>query len=148
MTIRSFKPSKAKHNRGLMSELALSADPVSASAQIEAGFDPNFVNVVVTKSKMASQLVGKAIGVDRATIARHAKGRRWEGKAAVRVYMGARLLDSALSLFDSDKDKAEAWLEKPAMALGGISPANYAKKPLGQEAVIDLIGKIKNGVIV
>lgn len=148
MSIRTFKPPKTKQKRGLMADLALSLDPVSAAAQIEAGFDSGFVGVVVTKSKIKPQLVGRAIGVNRATFNRHEKGLRWEGSTAVRVYMGARLLDAALSLFDNDKDRAEAWLEKPSMALGGVSPLDYAKKPLGQEAVIDLIGKIRNGVIV
>ncbi|MGO3345932.1 MAG: antitoxin Xre/MbcA/ParS toxin-binding domain-containing protein [Marinomonas sp.] len=139
MSIRTFKPSKVKQDRGLMAGLSLSADPASAAAQIGVGFYSDFISRIITKSKIAPSTVRKVIGVNRATIVRHEQGKRWVGDTAVKAYMGARLLDVALLLFGNDKDKAAAWLEKPAMALGGISPANYATKPLGQEALIDLI---------
>ncbi|WP_111638737.1 antitoxin Xre/MbcA/ParS toxin-binding domain-containing protein [Marinomonas shanghaiensis] len=148
MTIRAFKPSK-KEKVGLLSALALSNDPVSASNQLAEGFDFAFIGRIVKQAQIKQITVMKAAGIDRGTLSRHTRARtKWTGASAVKVYNAARIIDATLNLFDQDKQKAENWLNTPAIALGGISPADYARYPLGQEAVIDLIGRIKHGVII
>lgn len=147
MPIKSFKPS-GKPRNGLMAALSLSSDPISASAQLEEGFDASILDNMVKVSKLAQGTVVKVIGIDRATLSRHKKTlAKWQGATATKVYNGARVLDATLDLFNQDPQKAEQWLNTPAVALGGIPPSDYAKNPLGQEAVLDLIGRIKHGVM-
>lgn len=148
MSIRAFKPSK-KTKEGLLSALALSNDPASASNQLLEGFEPAFIGRIVKESQIQQTTVVKVAGIDRGTLSRHLKRRtKWVGNSAIKVYNAARILDAALDLFNQDKQKAERWLITPAIALGGVAPADYAKNPLGQEAVLDLIGRIKHGVFI
>lgn len=147
MSIRSFKPS-GKARDGLMATLSLSSDPISASMQLEQGFDTSFLDLIVKNSKLAQATVVKVVGIDRATLSRHKKSHsKWQGTTATKIYNGARVLDAALDLFNQDPQKTEQWLNTPAIALGNVSPSDYAKNPLGQEAVLDLIGRIKHGVM-
>ncbi|WP_082856495.1 type II RES/Xre toxin-antitoxin system antitoxin [Marinomonas atlantica] len=147
MSIRIFKPS-GKARDGLMATLSLSSDPISASLQLEEGFDTSFLDQIVQNSRLAQATVVKVVGIDRATLSRHKKSHsKWQGATATKVYNGARVLDAALDLFNQDPQKTEQWLNTPAIALGNVSPSDYAKNPLGQEAVLDLIGRIKHGVI-
>ncbi|TPE46591.1 DUF2384 domain-containing protein [Maribrevibacterium harenarium] len=55
------------------------------------------------------------------------------------------LLELANQIF-ANKQKAELWLNKPALALGGATPMEFAKTPEGKTAVIDLLGKIRHGI--
>jgi hypothetical protein len=79
MTIRAFKPSK-KEKVGLLSALALSNDPVSASNQLAEGFDFAFIGRIVKQAQIKQITVMKAAGIDRGTLSRHTRARtKWTG---------------------------------------------------------------------
>ncbi|KMY26297.1 hypothetical protein ACH48_20520 [Aeromonas caviae] len=66
---------------------------------------------------------------------------------SMRLYVFIRTLDAALQLFDGDVSTAIQWLKSPSRALGDESPILMLSTPPGVEAVMDLIGQIKNGII-
>ncbi|TPE44579.1 DUF2384 domain-containing protein [Maribrevibacterium harenarium] len=55
------------------------------------------------------------------------------------------LLEVAYHVF-ANKQKAEAWLTRPALALGGATPMEFAKTPEGKTDVIDLMWKVHHGI--
>ncbi|MDM5055987.1 DUF2384 domain-containing protein [Aeromonas dhakensis] len=66
---------------------------------------------------------------------------------SIRLYVFIRTLDAALQLFDGDVSTAIQWLKSPSRALGDESPILMLSTPPGVEAVMDLIGQIKHGII-
>ncbi len=66
---------------------------------------------------------------------------------SIRLYVFIRTLDAALQLFDGDVSTAIQWLKSPSRALGNESPILMLSTPPGVEAVMDLIGQIKHGII-
>lgn len=63
-----------------------------------------------------------------------------EGKAA-------EVMDEALRLFEGDREAALLWLNRPAKALGGVTPMSCLDTIAGADAVRDLIGRLEYGVI-
>ena len=148
MALKEFVPTH-KQNCGLLASLALSGDAMTASVQLEKGFDFNVIADITKTAQFKSSTIIKVPGIDKGTLSRHLnKKARWVASSATRIYNTARIIESALDLFNNDRDKAEQWLNTSAVALNNISPADYAKKPLGQEAVLDLIGRIKHGIVI
>lgn len=57
----------------------------------------------------------------------------------------AAVLDAATALHDGDLRRAMAWLQKPAIGLGGIRPIDHLDTPAHITEVLDLIGQIEHG---
>lgn len=58
----------------------------------------------------------------------------------------ATVLDAATALHDGDLRRAIAWLQRPAVGLGGIAPVDHLDTPAHIDAVLDLIGRIEHGI--
>lgn len=58
----------------------------------------------------------------------------------------ANVLERAIQVF-GDEESAKAWLLSDNRALGGVSPTSMLDTDAGHEAVIDVLGRIENGVI-
>ncbi|WP_434471637.1 antitoxin Xre/MbcA/ParS toxin-binding domain-containing protein [Aeromonas veronii] len=63
-----------------------------------------------------------------------------------KVYGVVQALDAALSLNKNDTAKALSWLNRPAWGLGGVAPAKLLATPMGVQAVVYLVGRIRHGV--
>jgi putative toxin-antitoxin system antitoxin component (TIGR02293 family) len=149
MNVRtSNKPPKnlvGKPN-GLLTTLSLPKHPVDAHKEILSGFSYE----IVKKLSMMTQ-------IDETTICQLANvtftKRKIQSKnvlsseQSIKLYVFIRTLDAALQLFDGDVSAAIQWLKSPSRALGNESPILMLSTPPGVEAVMDLIGQIKNGVI-
>jgi len=57
------------------------------------------------------------------------------------------IVQAATALFEGDKQSALAWLDEPALGLGGMTP-NEAIALGREQAVLDLIGKVESGVVI
>ena len=55
--------------------------------------------------------------------------------------------NKACELFAQDREKAEEWLNSPQRALGGKIPIEVARTKEGTQEVLDIIGRLENGVI-
>lgn len=52
---------------------------------------------------------------------------------------------AALELMDGDSESAQMWLDTPSKILRGLTPRVYAEN-YGPDDVVDLVGRIRNGV--
>lgn len=87
------------------------------------------------------------IGISVATLARRRHDRAPLDPAhGDRVVRYARLYWLAAQLFDYREDSARNWLSRPARALGGEKPLDYAETEPGAREVENLIGRLETGV--
>lgn len=131
---------------GLLATLSLPKQPVDAHKDTLAGLSCE----IVKKLSIMTQ-------IDEITICQLANVTFTKGKIqsknvlsseqSIRLYVFIRTLDAALELFDGDVSTAIQWLKSPSRALGDESPILMLSTPPGVEAVMDLIGQIKHGVI-
>jgi len=57
------------------------------------------------------------------------------------------VMNEALRLFEGDREAALLWLNRPAKALGEVTPMSCLDTKAGADAVRELIGRLEYGVI-
>ncbi len=93
------------------------------------------------------EAMAQKVGISVATLAR----RRHDGAPldpahGDRIVRYARLFWQAAQLFDLNEQTAREWLRRPALALGGATPLDYAETEPGAREVENLIGRLEYGV--
>lgn len=89
----------------------------------------------------------KAVGISLRTYQRRrdAPDRPLSPEQSGRTWKFAEILARAIELFGSQAE-AEAWLERPAMALDGRRPLDLLSTPAGVRTVEDHLTRIEHGV--
>ncbi|HEY3776974.1 MAG TPA: antitoxin Xre/MbcA/ParS toxin-binding domain-containing protein [Rhizomicrobium sp.] len=95
----------------------------------------------------ASRDLEKALGISMRTVQRRRKtpNSRLSPEQSGRAWKFAEILGKAARLFGS-QEEAEAWLERPAMALNQRRPIDLLSTPAGVESLEQLLGRIEYGV--
>jgi putative toxin-antitoxin system antitoxin component (TIGR02293 family) len=93
--------------------------------------------------------MARKIGISVATLSRRRQHREPLDPAhGDRIMRYARLYWLAVELHDGDATTARAWLRRPAVALKGRLPVDFAESETGAREVEYLIGRIEHGVYV
>ncbi|MFQ2106481.1 antitoxin Xre/MbcA/ParS toxin-binding domain-containing protein [Aeromonas rivipollensis] len=150
MSLSVYQPStQASSAHTLMTTLNIPQDPLSAHLWIVAGVAPGIIHRLAELMNTDSGLICRLAGISRSTVARKL---RIEAPLSIsqgaRVYGVVQALDAALSLNKNDTAKALSWLNRPAWGLGGVAPATLLNTPMGVQAVVNLVGRIRHGVCV
>ena len=150
MSLSVYQPStQASSAPTLMTTLNIPQDPLSAHLWIIAGVAPGIIHRLAELMNTDSGLICRLAGISRSTVARKL---RIEAPLSIsqgaRVYGVVQALDAALSLNKNDTAKALSWLNRPAWGLGGVAPATLLNTPMGVQAVVNLVGRIRHGVCV
>lgn len=85
---------------------------------------------------MSLRTYQRAKETPRKPLSREQSGRTWKF---------AEILTKAIEVFGS-QEEAEAWLERPAMALGRRRPIDLLATPAGVKLVEDHLGRLEYGV--
>ncbi len=95
----------------------------------------------------ASRDLEKALGISLRTIQRHRKtpNRRLSPEQSGRAWKFAEILGRATRIFGT-QEEAEAWLERPAMALNQQKPIDLLSTSAGIEAVEQHLTRVEYGV--
>lgn len=89
------------------------------------------------------------IGISVATLSRRrAKAEPLDRDHSDRLMRYARLYWLSLDFFNGDIDTGRDWLKRPARALGGQAPLDFAETEMGAREVEDLLGRLEHGVYV
>ncbi len=89
------------------------------------------------------------IGISVATLSRRrAHKQALDRDHSDRLMRYARLFWKAVEFFEGDQATARQWLARPAHALGGRSPLDFAETEMGAREVEDFIGRLEHGVYV
>ena len=90
--------------------------------------------------------VGEAIHLSSSTFLRRKKEGRLQPDESDRLLRFSQIVARAVQLFEGDAAAAGRWLNRPARALAGNTPLNYAQTHVGAQEVEDLIGRLEDGV--
>ena len=150
MSLSVYQPStQASSAPTLMTTLNIPQDPLSAHLWIVAGVAPGIIHRLAELMNTDSGLICRLAGISRSTVARKL---RIEAPLSIsqgaRVYGVVQALNAALSLNKNDTAKALSWINRPAWGLGGVAPATLLNTPMGVQAVVNLVGRIRHGVCV
>jgi putative toxin-antitoxin system antitoxin component (TIGR02293 family) len=93
--------------------------------------------------------MARKIGISTATLSRRrAKQQRLDRDHSDRLMRYARLFWLSVGFFDGDRATGRDWLKRPAHALGGHTPLEFAETEMGAREVEDLLGRLEHGVYV
>ncbi|EJM62359.1 putative toxin-antitoxin system antitoxin component, TIGR02293 family [Pseudomonas sp. GM50] len=93
------------------------------------------------------RVLSESLGMSRSTLARRAKDGRFTSVEGDRLYSLATVLDAAYELFEGDVSTARDWMISPARGLGRKAPLYMLRTRVETQAVLDLIGRLENGVL-
>ncbi len=89
------------------------------------------------------------IGISVATLSRRrAKKQPLDRDHSDRLMRYARLYWLSVHFFDGNTTAGSDWLKRPARALEGQTPLDYAETEMGAREVEDLIGRLEYGVYI
>ncbi|WP_279486088.1 antitoxin Xre/MbcA/ParS toxin-binding domain-containing protein [Aeromonas veronii] len=148
MSYASYHPGKATAStKTIFDSLGIPSDPLGAHLWIVAGVTPGIIHRLAELMSTDAVLICRLAGISRSTVARKVRiGAPLSISQGARVYGVVQALDAALSLNKNDTAKALSWLNRPAWGLGGVAPAQLLNTPMGVQAVINLVGRIRHGV--
>ncbi len=120
---------------------------------LRQGLPSGALHHLVTKTHMlretphATGALEKAVGISLRTYQRHREmpDRRLSPEQSGRAWKFAEILGRAIDLFGA-REEAEAWLNRPAMALDGRCPLDLLSSPAGVQSVEDHLTRIEYGV--
>ena len=149
-----MKPKGYKHteHRGLFVQEAgalLTNDPLGAVARVKRGLETEEFDVLRGLLEITVDEMGQKIGLSVATLSRRrARRQPLDPEHGDKLVRYGRLFWLAVALFDGNETTAREWLKRPARALGGERPLDFAETETGAREVEDLIGRLEHGVYV
>jgi putative toxin-antitoxin system antitoxin component (TIGR02293 family) len=95
---------------------------------------------------MPNERLLKLLDIPRRTLLRRKATGRFSPGESDRLLRAARVIASALALFDGDRDAAIEWLGNPQLAFGGAIPLDMAQTEIGAREVETLAYRLEHGV--
>lgn len=121
-------------------------DPPALMKLIAKGLPWRTLQRFVRNTGLTAEQVAELIDIPKRTFARRkAQGRLTPGESD-RLLRAARIYSRALTLYDGDAEAATEWFTGDILALGGVSPLEYARTEIGATEVDQLIGRIEWGM--
>lgn len=125
------------------------ADPAAIVERIMRGLPVHEFDALRELLALTVEDMARKIGISVATLSRRRQHREPLDPAhGDRIMRYARLYWLAVELHDGDAATARAWLRRPAVALAGHTPVDFAESETGAREVEHLIGRIESGVYV
>ena len=92
--------------------------------------------------------LARRVGVSVPTLYRRRQAKaRLDWRASDHLMRFARLFGLAVQFFEGDEAAARRWFQRPAPALGGLTPLDAAETEVGARAVEQLLGRLEHGVL-
>lgn len=122
-------------------------DTPTMMAAIRAGLPVAEFDALREMLGLTVEALAQKIGISVATLARRRHDRAPLDPAhGDRVVRYARIYWQAAQLFDFREELARNWLRRPARALEGETPLDFAETEPGAREVENLIGRLEHGV--
>ena len=123
----------------------LEQDLQRQSAAIREGVPADRVTLLSESLDVPFSQVLGWLDIPPATMARRIKAGRLGRSESERTIRLARLLERASDVFGG-LDRGRTWLQSPQVALGGVTPLQFAETEPGAAEVERLIGRIEHGI--
>jgi putative toxin-antitoxin system antitoxin component (TIGR02293 family) len=130
-------------------QAAYQDSPAECVARIMAGLPVQEFDSLREMLGLAVEEMAQKIGISTATLSRRrAKKEPLDRDHSDRLMRFARLYWLSVAFFEGDQASGREWLARPARALGGRTPLEFAETEMGAREVEDLIGRLEHGVYV
>jgi len=113
--------------------------------QIRVGLPATTIQVLQQQMGITSAQLAATVNIPGRTLSRRAKEGRLRSDESERVIRIARLFMRAVQVL-GDAGSARQWLKTPKHALADTPPLEYADTEPGAEEVMNLLGRLENGV--
>jgi putative toxin-antitoxin system antitoxin component (TIGR02293 family) len=121
--------------------------PQETAAHIKRGLPVKEFDALKELLGLTVEALARKVGISIATLSRRRQhGGVLDADHSDRVMRFARLYRLAVELYDGDEAAARLWLSKPARALDGQAPLDFADTEAGAHEVEHLIGRLEYGV--
>jgi putative toxin-antitoxin system antitoxin component (TIGR02293 family) len=121
--------------------------PQETAAHIKRGLPVKEFDALKELLGMTVEALARKVRISIATLSRRRqRGGGLDVDHGDRVMRFARLYRLAVELYDGDEVAARLWLSKPARALDGQTPLDFADTEAGAHEVENLIGRLEHGV--
>lgn len=130
-------------------QAAYQDNPAECVARIMAGLPVEEFESLREMLGLTVEEMARKIGISTATLSRRrAKKEPLDRDHSDRLMRYARLFWLSVAFFGGDQPTGRDWLLRPARALGGRTPLEFAETEMGAREVEDLIGRLEHGVYV
>ncbi len=113
---------------------------------LDKGFSVAVYSRLSKETGISKARVATIISIAPATLTRRMKSGTFSIDESDRLYRLTEVIDLATKLFEDDITSAVKWIEAPVKALGNKIPSDMLKTTAGIEEVINLIGRLEQGV--
>ncbi|MFV3305168.1 antitoxin Xre/MbcA/ParS toxin-binding domain-containing protein [Pseudomonas sp. NY15181] len=114
---------------------------------VRRGFDYAVLVRMAEASGFTVRALAEIAGLSDYAVRQARRRGQWSSMQSDRLFWLARVLDAAQGLFGGDWGKARYWLVTPQHGLGGGRPVEWLRTGVEVKAVLDLIGRIGEGVL-
>jgi putative toxin-antitoxin system antitoxin component (TIGR02293 family) len=121
-------------------------DLPSIMKAVEKGFTWKTFERFVKNIDLPMEQVADVLGIPRSTLARRRNEGRLKSDESDRLLRLARIFGSALDLYEGNREAAVLWLTDINIALGHVSPLEFARTQVGADEVENLVGRIQYGI--
>jgi putative toxin-antitoxin system antitoxin component (TIGR02293 family) len=149
MAGRKFVPTRTPEPIPGVRVLGLRLDnEFQVARRINAGFSASTIGRLARELDVPDKQVLIVANIPESTFhARKRERKPLSAEASGRVYRIAKATEAAEAYFEGDKTAARRWLTHPKVALGGVTPLEFARTPEGSDYVIKLLERMEHGVI-
>jgi len=137
------EPSPNRYGSGLGLDVSTVSDLLE---RLEQGLPTAAFGRLQTLLGISQKALARYLGLSEATLHRRFAEGHFRAEESERLYRYAEVFEGATTLFE-DEAKARAWLGKPALALGGQTPLDFARSEQGAREVLDVIERLEYGVL-
>lgn len=132
---------------GYWSRVGIPASGLELIQHVRRGFDYRVLARLAESSGFSIRTLAAALGVSAYAIRQARRSGRWSSTQSDRLFRAARVLSAAQVLFGGDCTLAHRWLTTSQRGLNEEPPLAWLMTDVEAQAVLDLIGRIDNGLV-
>lgn len=123
--------------------------PIDEAALIRKGIDPSYVETLSNEISMPAYKLAETLGISTRTLIRRKRnGAMLDSDQSEKLIRVQRVMQAAVDVVGRhDREKAVEWLNRKERALGDATPLSMLDTSAGERAVMNLLGAIREGVV-
>lgn len=146
-SIKEYRPN-VPLTEGIWASLGLPSRGSQLHDLVRQGLPFDFLDQLASLLRMERKVLCQSICLSPTTLARRAKAGRLTCAESDRLHSLTLVLHAAYELFDGDAEAVKRWMTVPVRGLGSKAPLEMLGTRVEAQAVIDLLGRLENGVAV
>ena len=115
-------------------------------ADIVSGFEYKIIKILSDQLSLSQKDIAQYIDVSPSTVSRRREEGLWHETESDKLYRLQRIVAAARSFFN-EEEAASAWIKSEVRGLGYKKPIEMVRTTAGYDMVVDLLGRLSDGVV-